>query len=345
VGWTQRRVVVTGGASFIGSHLVEALLRAGARVRVLDDLSSGRLSNLAAVSPDIELQVGDLRYLDFAIRALEDCDTVFHLAAAHGGRGYIATHPADCAGNMALDAIVFEAALRNRIEHVTFASSACVYPTHLQRNPVLLKEEMVSFGQRGGAFADEEYGWAKLMGELSLAAYHKQHGIGAAVARISSAYGPRENESHAVSSLIAKAAIRQSPYQIWGSGEQTRGFTYVTDVVSGLVRAAERIQDATAVNVGSDEFIPVRRVAEEIFRIVGWSPPDGIATQPGRPVGVRHRALDGSLARELLGWAPEMPLAKGLEASIAWYQAYRDVTEVAERLDTLLYERTPSSPG
>jgi len=110
--WKNRKVLITGGASFIGSHLAEALLNSGASVRVADDLSSGKLENLSAIKSDIQFMEGDLRYIDFSSRASEGCDNVFHLAAEHGGRGYISTHPANCAGNMALDNIVFSTAAK-----------------------------------------------------------------------------------------------------------------------------------------------------------------------------------------------------------------------------------------
>ena len=103
MNWCEGKVLVTGGASFIGSHLVEALLKKGAQVRVADNLSSGKLENLSAVISDIEFMEGDLKELAFAQKATAGMDVVFHLAADHGGRGYIATHPASCASNMALD--------------------------------------------------------------------------------------------------------------------------------------------------------------------------------------------------------------------------------------------------
>lgn len=130
--WKGKKCLVTGGASFIGSHLVEALLEKGARVRVADDLSSGKFIHLSAVESEIEFLKGNLKHLDFARKAAEGCDILFHLAANHGGRGYIATHPADCAANMALDNTVFECAVKSSIDHIVFASSACVYPTDIQ---------------------------------------------------------------------------------------------------------------------------------------------------------------------------------------------------------------------
>src|SRR5205807_388179 len=106
------RVLVTGGASFIGSHLVEAILEAGAHVRVADNLSSGRLAHLSDVLSDVELVEGDLRTAAVAERACEGQHLVFHLAALHGGRGYIDTHPVECMNNMVLDHAVFDAAAR-----------------------------------------------------------------------------------------------------------------------------------------------------------------------------------------------------------------------------------------
>lgn len=339
MNWKDTKCLVTGGASFIGSHLIETLLKKGAVVRVADDLSSGMLSNLKAVGSDIEFMQGDLKHIDFANKASAGCDVVFHLAADHGGRGYIATHPAQCAGNMALDNIVFETAVRQGVEHITFASSACVYPTDIQKDKNLLREDMVSFETRGRAFADEEYGWAKLMGELSLKAHHTQYGVKAASARISTAYGPRENESHALIALIAKAFIKQSPFEIWGDGTQTRGFTYVQDVVDGLVLACEHIEDGSAVNVGTAEFISLNSVADTIFNAIGWLPPHGIRHRKDKPVGVRHRALDGSHAKRATGWEPKVSLEQGIQKTVDWYVSNRDPEKVAKRLDTLLMER------
>ncbi len=339
VNWGRERVLVTGGASFIGSHLVERLVGEGARVRVADNLSSGRLSHLAAVIDDVEFLEGDLRDRSFADRASTGCSTVFHLAADHGGRGYIAANPANCVTNMALDNIVFETAHRNGVERITFASSACVYPTHLQRLKVLLREDMVSFDEPGGAFADEEYGWAKLMGELSLRAYHRQHKISAASVRIFTAYGPRENETHAIIALIAKAFIRQSPFEIWGDGQQTRNFTYVDDVVDGLVRACGHIEDGSAVNAGTQQFIGLTDAAQAIFDILGWHPPDGIAYLSQQPVGVLHRAADRSRAARCTGWRPQYTFEHGLRQTIAWYAENHDPTQVRANLQQLLVSR------
>lgn len=338
IDWSKERVLVTGGASFIGSHLVEDLVKAGATVRVADDFSSGERENLAAVRDQIEVAEGNLKNAEFADRATQDIDTVFHLAADHGGRGYISNYPANCATNMALDNIVYESAAENGVERITFASSACTYPTDIQQNRERLQEDMVSFDERGGAYADEVYGWAKLMGERSLQAYHEQYDIDASIVRIFTAYGPRENETHAIVALMAKAYARQDPFRIWGDGEQTRNFTYVKDITRALRLAAENITDATPVNAGISRYVSINEVVDAIFNHLDWEPSER-EYMTDKPVGVRHRAADTTRAETLLGWEPEYTLEAGLKNTLDWYTSNRDREYVRENLETLLHER------
>jgi len=335
--WEDEHVLVTGGASFIGSHLVEDLVEAGAQVRIADDLSSGELQFLESVEEQVEVYEGNLKHWEFAERATKDIDTVFHLAADHGGRGYIANYPANCATNMALDNIVFETATKNGVERICFASSACTYPTDIQQERTRLAEDMVSFNERGGAYADEVYGWAKLMGERSLHAFQEQYDIDASIVRIFTAYGPRENETHAIIALIAKAYAQQDPYQIWGDGMQTRNFTYVKDITRALRLAAENVTDATPVNAGIREYIKINEVAETIFDSLDWHP-KSINHMTDKPVGVKHRAADTTRAKELLGWEPEYDLTDGIAETIDWYTQHRDQEYVKENLETLLHE-------
>lgn len=143
VTWNGEHVLVTGGASFIGSHLVEDLVAKGANIRVADDFSSGNKSYLESVSDEIEILQGNLKRMAFADKVMDNIDTVFHLAADHGGRGYISSYPANCATNMALDNVVYEAAVQNGVSRICFASSACTYPTDIQQEKQRLSENMV----------------------------------------------------------------------------------------------------------------------------------------------------------------------------------------------------------
>jgi len=341
--WNGTKVLVTGGASFIGSHLVDRLVALGAGVRVADDLSSGRLENLQESLTRLEFLKGDLRDRSFARGAMEGRDVVFHLAACHGGRGFIDTHPVECASNLVLDGIVFEEAWQARVERVCYASSACVYPLQHQRAPVTgeaiyLKEDWADPFKEGCAAADGEYGWAKLMGEMTLQAYWKQHGMRSVSCRLFSAYGERENETHAVIALIAKAFIRMDPYEIWGDGQQDRNFTYVRDIVDGMIRASEMVDDASAVNIGTAEHIKVIDLARMVFAQTGFTP-RSIVFDTSKPVGVFSRAADLTRARARLDWEPRTSLGDGLGQTIKWYYSTRTMAEVAPRLGVLLTER------
>lgn len=338
MSWTGEKVLVTGGASFIGSHLVEDLVHEGADVRVADDFSSGEEQNLRSVKNQIEIVDGNLKHWDIADIATQGIDTVFHLAADHGGRGYISQYPANCATNMALDNIVYETAAKNGVDRISFASSACTYPTDIQQERRRLHEDMVSFEERGGAYADEVYGWAKLMGERSLQAYNEQYDIDTSAVRIFTAYGPRENETHAIVAFMAKAFAEQDPFEIWGDGEQTRNFTYVKDITRALRLAAENITDGTPVNAGISRYVTMNEAVEIIFDYLGWEPNE-INYQTDKPVGVRHRAADTTRAEELLGWEPEYTVEEGIKRTLDWYVEARDREYVKENLETLLHER------
>jgi UDP-glucose 4-epimerase len=349
--WNGQRVLITGGASFIGSHLVDKLLSLDAEVIVADDFSSGRINNLEYplekksskvwISHNLIVKRGNLKERTFTRTVMKDIDVVFHLAASHGGRGYIHTHPVECCTNMMLDQLVFEEAYKAGVERICFASSACVYPLYLQQeagSKYLLKENDANPFVRDKAFADLEYGWAKLMGEMTLKAYHKQYGMKTSSVRIFTAYGPRENETHAIIALIAKAFIKMDPFIIWGTGKQERNFTYVQDIVDALVLAAEKIEDGSPVNAGREDRITINQASELIFEIIGWRP-KRIKHDLTKPEGVISRAADLTRARTLLGWEPKVSYEEGFRKTIDWYVTTKDPEEVKWNLDRLLMER------
>ncbi len=349
--FSDKKVLVTGGASFIGSHLVDSLLDNGAEVRVADDLSSGRLTNikhtLKKISQveykrdNLSVHIGDLKDKQFTKRMMEDIDVIFHLAALHGGRGYIDTHPAECCTNMIIDQLVFEEANDANVDKICFASSACVYPTFLQEeagSSYLLKEEDADPFVVGKANSDLEYGWAKLMGEMALRAYHRQYGMKTSSVRIFTAYGPRENETHAIIALIAKAFIKMDPYVIWGNGMQDRNFTYVQDIVDAMMLASSKISDGTPVNAGRDDRIIINDVVEKIFNILKWRPKK-LHHDVSKPQGVASRAADLTRARKILNWEPKYTYEEGFNKTIEWYINNRDVLKVKRNLESLLYER------
>lgn len=349
--WKNKVVLVTGGASFIGSHLVDSLVRKGALVKVADDFSSGRLVNLdyefsgagtkTWKCDELSVFRGNLKNVSFTRRMMKDVEVVFHLAALHGGRGYIDTHPAECCSNMILDQLIFEEACKAAVDRICFASSACVYPSYLQTeagSSYLLKEEDANPFVRDKAFADLQYGWAKLMGEMALAAYHKEYGMKTSAVRIFTAYGPRENETHAIVALIAKAFIQMDPFVIWGTGEQDRNFTYVQDIVDALISATEKVEDGSPVNAGRCDRITLNRAAELVFDIVGWTPKK-ITHDLSKPTGVASRAADLTKAEKILRWSPVVSYREGFKRTIEWYFAHKDRKNVRSNLERLLMER------
>ena len=336
--WKNRNVLVTGGASFIGSGIVDLVLSKGARVRVVDDLSSGKLDNIQAHidAGRVEFMEADLREQKNAEKAVEDMSVVFHLAADHGGRGYVDLHQAACATNLMLDGMLFHACYKAKVDKVVYASSGCVYPNFIQNDlskMLYLTEDMVGPGYD----ADNMYGWAKLMAEMTLRAYHKDWGMKSASCRYFTVYGPRGVENHAVIAMIARAFIDQNPFIVWGTGQQIRNWTYIDDIVSGTVLAAEKIDDGTAVNLGTMERIKVIDAAKEVLRYMGKTAE--FEMHPEMPTGPLNRVADNSLAKKLLGWEPQTMFIDGLHKTIDWYAANRKQTQVSEKLEAVLTER------
>jgi nucleoside-diphosphate-sugar epimerase len=341
VNWSDTRVLVTGGCSFIGSHLVEHLLTLGVRrLRVVDDLSTGYLANIGPYVDDgrVEFVQGDLREPHVARVAVTDIDLVFHLAAIHGGRGYIDQHQSACADNFMLDGNVVRAAHAAGVDKLVFTSSGCVYPVGLQADvdtAVWLAEPMV-----GPPFhADGIYGWAKLMTELMLQAYYRERGLKSASCRLFTAYGERCLESHAVIAMVGRAFLRQDPFDVWGDGRQIRNWTYVGDIVRGLSLAAEKIDDATAVNLGTEEPVRVIDAARLVLQYTGHDAT--IRLRPDMPTGPLNRVASNALARERLGWQPTVRFADGLRRTIDWYFEAKEQQRaaLAETFETLLVER------
>jgi nucleoside-diphosphate-sugar epimerase len=336
--WNRKKVLVTGGTSFIGSHLVDALVARGAQVRVVDDLTSGKLENIQQHldSRRVSFLEADLREPGIARAAMRGIQVVFHLAADHGGRGYVDLHQAGPASNLFLDGLVFYEALQAKVEKVVFASSGCVYPNYMQTDTtkeLYLTEDMV----KPPHDADNMYGWAKLMGELTLQAYHKEYGLGAASCRYFTVYGPRGIENHAVIAMIARAFVGQNPFEVWGDGNQIRNWTYVDDIVSGTILAAERIQDGTAVNLGTMERVRVIDAARIVLEFAGKNA--DIKLLLDMPTGPANRVADNSLAKRLLGWEPKTLFREGLRRTMDWYFTTKQKEQVKDLLEHMLTAR------
>lgn len=338
LNWNGRKVLVTGGASFIGSHLVDALVARGAHVRVADNLSSGRFEYVAdhVKSGTIEFIQAELLDPSVAARSVKGISYLFHLSADHGGRGYVDLHNVECSTNLILDGQIFRKAAEAHVEKIVYASSGCVYPNHIQQDPsyeLYLTEDLV-----GPPYdSDNMYGWAKLMGEFTLKHYAQQGLLKAASCRYFTVYGPRGKEDHAVIAMIARALIKQNPFDVWGTGEQVRNWTYIDDIVEGTIMAAERIDDGTAVNLGTMERIRVADAAAMILSQMGVEVP--LRFLPNMPTGPYNRVASNRLAKELLEWEPRVPFSKGVKKTIEWYIQNRNPAELRHRLNDFLTAR------
>jgi nucleoside-diphosphate-sugar epimerase len=344
--WTRKRAIVTGGAGFIGSNMVDRLLELGAEVTVVDklQLSSGSLSwnrklmRLEEVFKKhgvskIPVEICDLETEKQKFQILaRKADAVFHLSAVFGGREFVDTRQADCSKMLAIDHNVIDASFEAGVQRFHYASSACVYADSLQKDPhYLLKEDDILTTGEGWRSSDNLYGFAKLMGELQCVVFHKEKGMKTSACRYLTVYGPGEYDtSHAISALIEKALDRMNPYVVWGSGLQERGFTYVTDIVNGSILASEKVEDGTGINLGWDKRYSMKEVARMIMKIAGLK--SKMVFDRSKPEGPFSRALDISMAKRVLEWTPKVDLQEGLEKTIAWHKSARAEQVTGKRL-------------
>ena len=153
---------------------------------------------------------------------------------------------------------------------------------------------------------------------MQLHAFKKQYGLKGCPVRFVTAYGPRENETHAIIALINKAVEKMDPYEIWGDGQQERDFTYVEDIVEGSILAGEKINDVTPINLGTGIRYKIIDVVKLICDILNWEP-ESFKFNTSKPVGALSRALDNSTAKKIIGWEPRFTLYDGLKETISWY--------------------------
>lgn len=311
------QVLVTGAGGFIGHHLVSYLKKQGYWVRGVD---IKRPEYEATAADDFRLL--DLRSFENCRLAVSGIDEVYHLAADMGGIGYITASHADIARNdVLMNAHMLEASRLAGVSRFFFSSSACVYPDYRQEEAdvVSLKEEFAY-----PAAPEEGYGWEKLFGEKLCQYYYEDHGLETRVARFHNVYGPlgtydggKEKAPAALSRKIALARTVDE-VDIWGDGQQTRSFMYVDDCVEGVYRLM-RSDYRQPLNLGTEELITVNELVDTIAAIAGKTIHK--RHDLGKPQGVRGRNSDNTLIRQVLGWAPSIPLETGLRQTYRWIES------------------------
>lgn len=311
------RALVTGGAGFIGSNLVDALLEAGATVLVVDDLSTGRRANLegalAAGAAFAERDVADAAGLGEAVDGFAP-DRVFHLAAQADVRKAVADPAFDATVNVLGTINVLEAARRHRAP-VAFASTGgAIYGEGEGRG--------LPFAESAPSLPETAYGASKLSGEVYLGLYRRLYGLPGLALRFGNVYGPRQ-DPHGEAGVVAifSGLLREgAPLRVFGDGEQTRDYVYVADVVRAFL-AAERLLGERGAgvegpyNVGTGVETSVLELARRLAAATGAEPE--IELHPARAGEVQRVAIDPAAARRDLGWEATTGLDAGLAATAA----------------------------
>ena len=306
-------VLVTGGAGFIGSHLVDALLARGARVRVLDDLSTGRRENLAHCASGIELIEGDIRDLQTCRDAIAGCRYVFHQAALGSVPRSIEDPATSLEVNVQGTVHVLTGAKEAQVERVVFASSSSVFGD----SDLLPKRE----GEEGQPLSP--YAASKQIDEDVAAVFGTCYDLEWVGLRYFNVYGSRQDPEGPYAAVIPrffKAALQGEAMTIYGDGEQSRDFTHVTDAVRANLLAAGADASACgfAYNVAAGTQTTVNELAREIGQLCGaTAEPTHLEARPG---DVKHSLADLALVHAALGYEPETALAEGLRASLEYYR-------------------------
>ncbi|MCB1055670.1 MAG: SDR family oxidoreductase [Acidobacteria bacterium] len=307
--WRGRRVLVTGGGGFIGSHLVEALLAGGAEVRVLDDFSTGFRSNLPAAGFD--LVEGDLRDREACRRAVDGCALVLHQAALGSVPRSMADPATSLAVNVGGTANLFAEARDAEVERIVYASSSSVYGD----DPGLPKQE----GREGRPLSP--YALSKVMGEELAEVFGRCYGLRLIGLRYFNVFGARQSPEGPYAAVIPRffAAARsgEAPV-IYGDGEQSRDFTHVDDAVRANLLAAVAPDSACgrAYNVSGGRAVTINQLAQKVRELAGGAEP---VYEPPRSGDVRASLADLSLAGQALGYRARVSFEDGLEGVCSYY--------------------------
>lgn len=316
--WRGKRVVVTGGAGLVGSHLCDLLVEAGSVVTAIDDLSKGIEERLLHLKGKVTFQKADLCNPQAAIDAFKNQEIVMHLASRAYGIAYSRDHNEEMLTfNRQLNTSILNACEYARVERICAVSSSSVYPDDAPyptpELPVMTREPEK---------ANSGYGWSKRHLEVDAQELSKKTGIKAAIVRPFNAYSGRYKwegiYSHVIPSLVKRILDGENPLVVWGSGNQSRNFLHAIDFARCFMAVTEMHAVADPVNVGYEEVISMKELAELIGKISGkkFEMKFDTSKPEGRPV----KSADSTKLRKVAGnIEPSIPLKKGIEEMIDWY--------------------------
>jgi nucleoside-diphosphate-sugar epimerase len=315
--------LVTGGAGFIGSHIASALVSAGARLRIIDDLSTGYRENLEEIKGEVDFVQGSLADEKSLRKALEDVELVFHEAAIPSVPRSVEnprqTHIASVESTLSL----LLASREKRVRRVVYAASSSAYGDQ----PTLPKVENMLPEPRS------PYAVAKLVGEHYCQVFTRVYGLETVSLRYFNVFGPRQDPSSQYSSVISRfisALLGGERPVIYGDGEQSRDFTYIDNVVDANLKAAETVKGiGEVINIANGERISLNQLLAELKSLTGKS--DVMASyEDARAGDVKHSLADISRARHWLGFEPRVGLRTGLQLTIEWWKKSRFATTVSD---------------
>jgi UDP-glucose 4-epimerase len=312
--------IVTGGAGFLGSHLVEELVRAGEQVISIDNFMRGSRDNLEDIkdAKNLEILEGDLMSGDFANKFVKNADIVYHLAAVNGTKLFYERPRFVIETNLGSTQNVLSAAVRNGIRKVVFTSSSEVYgyPITFPTS----EESLLTYDSP--SVTRWSYGVSKLCDEHLCYAYAKEFGLSIAILRIFNTYGPRllGTPDGQVISIFVKNALAGRKLQIFGEGNQTRSFCYVSDTVDGIIKSGKyAFKGVELFNIGNEEEITIKELAKKVLEACNCQ---GLKIEHLPPLlGDSPRRVPSlKKARTLLGYEPRVHLQNGLNRTVEWFR-------------------------
>ena len=310
----NKSILVTGGAGFIGSHLVDLLLSLGCYVKVIDNLSNGRIDNICANKKNRQFIFikGDIRNEKTVKKAMKDTDIVFHLACLgvrHSIRFPLENHYVNAEGTL----VLLKNAYAQKVKRFVYCSSSEVYGT----------AKSVPMNETHPTLPCTVYGASKLAGEAYARAYCLTYGLETVVVRPFNTYGPRSHHEGDAGEIIPKAIVRAMNKEtifIFGNGMQTRDFTYVEDTVSGMCMAAQCDKLAgLTLNLGSGFEVSVKELAERVSKMLGVVPAK-IRYLKERPGDLERLYADYREFSKLTGWKPKISFSEGLQRTVDWFR-------------------------
>jgi nucleoside-diphosphate-sugar epimerase len=319
------KIIVTGGAGFIGSSLVKRLSKIGAKVEVIDNLWRGRIDNLMSsdgsyvIDINNKFHLADLTDYSKCLELIRSCDVVYHLADVVGGVHFaLGNEPFIFRQNILINTNVLAACLENDIPNYIYVGTACSFSKYLQMNQGI---NVLTEDQTYPAKPESSYGWSKLMGEYEAELAKETGKINVGLLRLHNVYGPGSpydsKTSQVIPGLIRKAVqYPKEPFIVWGSGDQYRDFVYIDDIIEALLLVYQKGMNKGLIQIGSEKATSIKELAKLIAEVAGKQ--IDIHFDTSKPVGDYGRIAQCDRARHILEWQPKVELKQGITRTYQW---------------------------